>query len=117
MPLNYSQFNLSMRELDASRAPDTRDRDGEWDLGRFAVMHQLCRIMTTRYKYVSLREFVLDQIGFQDIPLTGGNISFEMRPIEKRWEALDVGVAFPTRAELAASAACLVPSPKPHNGK
>ncbi|MBR7777947.1 TniQ family protein [Undibacterium rugosum] len=56
----------------------------DWDLGRFAVMHQLCRIMTTRYKHAHLREFVLDQVGVPDIELTGGHIPLEMRTIQER---------------------------------
>lgn len=58
--------------------------DGEWDLGRFAVMHQLCRLMVARYKHVHLREFVLDQIGVSDFSFGEGHISFEMRSIEER---------------------------------
>lgn len=63
---------------------------GEWDEGRYAVMHQLCRIMTTRYKHVSLRAFVLEQVGVKDIALTGGHISFEMRSIEERHHLLQL---------------------------
>lgn len=56
----------------------------EWNLGRYAVMHQLSWIMTARYKHVHLREFVLRQIGTRDISLTQGRVSFEMRSIEER---------------------------------
>ena len=83
-PISYdSQASALLLEagcaLDADSIPES-----EWNLGRYAVMHQLCRVMTTRYKHVSLRDFVLDQVGFPDIPLTDGHISFEMRPIEER---------------------------------
>jgi hypothetical protein len=57
---------------------------GEWDLGRFEVMHQLCRIMTTRYAHADLRNFVLNQISVTDIALSSGRISFEMRSINER---------------------------------
>lgn len=77
--------------LDACRQFDSDGTPGsEWDLGRFAVMHQLCRIMTARYKHAHLREFVLDQIGAQDIKLTGGYISFEMRTIQERHHLLQL---------------------------
>ena len=56
----------------------------EWDVGQFAVMHQLCRIMTARSKHVHLRKFVLDQVGVQDIELTPGYLNFEMRVISER---------------------------------
>jgi Zn ribbon nucleic-acid-binding protein len=69
----------------ANRAFNPENRQvSEWDLGRYAVMHQLCRHMTARYKHVTLRSFVLGQLGIRGIPLTGGHISFEMRPIQER---------------------------------
>ena len=58
--------------------------DVDWDLGWYAVMHQLCRILITRYKHVHLREFVLKQIGETDITLAQGHISVEMRSLEER---------------------------------
>ncbi len=64
--------------------------DSDWDVGRFAVMHQLCRIMTAHYKHVHLREFVLDQIGAQDVELTAGRISIEMRIIRERHHLLQL---------------------------
>ena len=62
--------------------------ESEWDLGRFAVMHQLCRIMTARNKHVHLREYVLDQLGVRDIELKAGRIAFEMRAIQDRHHLL-----------------------------
>jgi len=56
----------------------------EWGVGKFAVMHQLSRIMTARSRHVHLREFVLDQVGAQDIELTAGYLNFEMRVISER---------------------------------
>jgi hypothetical protein len=83
-PISYD-VQASALLIEAMRALDAEHRqDSEWDLGRYAVMHQLCRLMTAPYKHVSLREFVLDQVGAQDIHLTEGHISFEMRSIEER---------------------------------
>lgn len=64
--------------------------DNEWDLGRFAVMHQLCRIMTARPRHVQLREFVLDQVGAQGIELIAGYINIEMRTISERHHLLQL---------------------------
>ncbi|NHZ78949.1 hypothetical protein F2P44_06615 [Massilia sp. CCM 8695] len=64
------------------------DAGGEWALDRFAVLHQLCRTMTARYKHVGLRNFVLGQIGVPDIALSQGHISFEMRPVAERHHLL-----------------------------
>jgi hypothetical protein len=83
-PVSYDA-QASALLIEANRVLDADYRLGnKWSLGRYAVMHQLCRLMTARYEHVSLREFVLDQLGIQDIPLTGGHISFEMRPIQER---------------------------------
>ncbi|MDB5761836.1 MAG: tniQ family protein [Herminiimonas sp.] len=83
-PISYD-FQASTLLYRASRMLGTYNLPcSEWNLGRYAVMHQLCRIMTAKYKHVHLREFVLAQVGFQDIPLTAGHISFAMRPIEER---------------------------------
>lgn len=62
----------------------------EWDIVQFAVMHQLCRIMTARSKHVRLREFVLDQVSAQDIELTAGYLNFEMRMIRERHHLLQL---------------------------
>lgn len=64
--------------------PDCHLDNAQWDLGRYDAMHQLCRIMTARDKHVSLRKFVLDQVGVPDIQLTEGYISIEQRPIVER---------------------------------
>lgn len=71
--------------LDANRTIHSNsDVDLGWRLEHYEVMHQLCRIMTTHYKHVLLRSFILEQIDAQDIPLMKGRISFEMRPIHER---------------------------------
>lgn len=83
-PISYDRQSSALL-IEASRMLDATDTSGsDWDLGRYAVMHQLCRLMTARYKHVKLREFVLDQVGFHDIPLTEGHVSFEMRTLEER---------------------------------
>lgn len=63
---------------------------GEWSLDRYAVFHQLCKLMTTRYEHVSLRDFVMKEIGAQHIALTQGHVSFEMRPIAERHHLLQL---------------------------
>jgi Zn ribbon nucleic-acid-binding protein len=83
-PISYD-VQASALLLEANRAFDAEDgSNNKWDIGQYAVMHQLCRILTARSKHVRLREFVLAQVGFQEIPLTKGHISFEMRSIEER---------------------------------
>lgn len=104
-PIVYDADAFSLL-FEVSRQFDHGGTPGcEWDLGRFAVMHQLCRIMTARYKHARLREFVLDQIGAQDIELTGGHISFEMRTIPERHHLLQLTAWLLDDLELRLTAA------------
>jgi len=64
----------------------------EWDLGRYSVLHQFNMILTSKYRHVSLRDFVLDQIGCPDIRLATGRISLEMRSIEERHHLLQLSM-------------------------
>lgn len=87
-PVSYDAASFSAmltagNEIDAGAT-------GEWSLDRYAVFHQLCKIMTTRYKHVGLRDFVLNEIGARDIVLTHGHVSFEMRPIAERHHLLQL---------------------------
>jgi hypothetical protein len=84
-PISYDR-QASALLMKINRDLDTENawNNDEWNLERYAVMHQLCRIMVTRYKHVHLREFVLDRIGLHDFPLSEGYMSFEMRPILER---------------------------------
>lgn len=62
----------------------------KWPLASYSVMRQLCRLMTTRYEHARLRSFILCELGLPDVPLAGGHISFEMRPIEERHHLLQL---------------------------
>jgi hypothetical protein len=55
-----------------------------WDWGQYAVMRHLCKLMTTRSRHVRLRDFILAELGADDMMLTSGHISFEMRSIHER---------------------------------
>jgi len=104
-PISYDR-DASTLLFEASRMLDLDDMPGsEWNLGRYAVMHQLCGIMVARYKHVHLREFVLDQVGFQDIPLTEGRVSFEMRPIDERHHLVQLAAWLLVDIELRLRAA------------
>lgn len=83
-PISYDDGSSRLL-LDAnSMLEDRKPLCCDWDLDRYAVMHQLCRIMTERSKHVRLRQFILKQIIMKDIPLSEGHISFEMRSIVER---------------------------------
>jgi len=59
-------------------------------LDNLSVLHQLTRTMTSRYKHVQLRRFVLERLGVRDIYLSEGYMSLEMRPIEQRHHLLQL---------------------------
>lgn len=59
-------------------------------LAEFSLMRQICRLMTASYEHVTIRSFVLKELGQSDIILTEGRISFEMRPIEQRHHLLQL---------------------------
>lgn len=92
----------SRKLLEVSRLLTPNDQvssDSEWGLSHYAVLHQLCKIMTTRNPHVTLKHFVQQNLGALDIAIPNGT-SFEMRPIEHRhhlvqlsmWILLDLPV-------------------------
>ncbi len=54
------------------------------DVEHLEVLRQLCGLLTSRYKHAHLREFVLDQIGADEIPLADGRFPFESRTAGER---------------------------------
>ncbi|WP_162057402.1 TniQ family protein [Undibacterium sp. KW1] len=91
-PLSYDSDATALL-LNACNVFDLdQDCDYKWDLGRYSVLHQLSMILTSKYRHVSLRNFVLDQLGCRDIPLTAGRVSFEMRSIEERHHLLQLAM-------------------------
>ncbi|MDR7047759.1 hypothetical protein J2X54_000194 [Duganella sp. 3397] len=58
-------------------------KDG-WNLGHYSVLHQLCKIMSTKNSHASLKTHVLGNLNLEEIPLLGNYTSFEVRPIEQR---------------------------------
>jgi len=59
-------------------------------LDNLSVLHQLTRTMTSRYKHVQLRRFVLERLRIRDIYLSEGYMSIEMRPIDERHHLLQL---------------------------
>lgn len=87
-PISYDPHGAAV--MAGAAEDDSAVSNGDWTIDRYAVLHQLCRLMTARYQHVSLRTFVLQQIGAHDIPLTQGHISFEMRPLAERHHLLQL---------------------------
>lgn len=53
-------------------------------LDQMRVRHHLCNLLVSRYKTVTLRQYICDQLGVLDIPLTPGRVAFETRPLAER---------------------------------
>lgn len=81
-PITYDH-QASQLLLDATRMASCA-AGSRWDIDRYAVMRQLCLLMTAPNKKLRLREFVLDQLSQADMELKRGYFSFEMRAIEER---------------------------------
>jgi|SRR5450830_35089 len=91
-PLVYDQ-EAGLLLMTASQGLNHNDCEStEWELGKYAVMHHLTTLMTARYKHQHLREFVLAQLGVDDIALTQGYLSFEMRSIEERHHLIQLAL-------------------------
>lgn len=88
-PISYDAKATNLL-LQASRVLESDHESSSWDIGWYSVMHHLCRTMTTRYKHVSLRHFVLDNLNIPDTCLTAGHTSFEMRSIGERHHLLQL---------------------------
>lgn len=64
----------------------------KFDLGFFSVLHQMCKIILANIKHIRLREYVCSQIDAPDMPLLGGKISFEERPLQERHHVIQLGM-------------------------
>ena len=56
----------------------------QYNVGFFAVLHQLCKIMLTHYSHVQLRKYVSGKIGAPEIQLQIKHKSFEHYSLEER---------------------------------
>lgn len=58
--------------------------NARWDIAHLEVLRHLCGMMTSRYKHVHLREFVVDQLAIEDFPVANGRFPFETRSVAER---------------------------------
>ena len=58
--------------------------DARYDVGFFAVLHQLCKIMLVHSQHAHLRQFVSAKIGAPEIQLRPRHKSFEHYSLEER---------------------------------
>jgi hypothetical protein len=58
--------------------------DAHYDVGFFAVLHQMCKLMLTHYSHVHLQQYVSEKIGAPEIQLRPKHESFEHYTLEER---------------------------------
>lgn len=58
--------------------------------GALAVLHLLCKLMTSRYPSVSLQRFVCDELKIKESSLPDSRLSLVMRPIQERFFLLQL---------------------------
>lgn len=73
------ESSLAIRYLEDSNTVSDRFNPEYFD-----VLHQLCRLMVTRYRNLWLREFVSQRLGMREPLFSAKAPTFEMRPIEER---------------------------------
>lgn len=64
------------------------DQPGQFDLGFFSVLRQLCLILGARPNQGRLQSFVADQIGIPALPLPGKRLTFEQHSHAERHQYL-----------------------------
>ncbi|OIQ84245.1 TniQ [mine drainage metagenome] len=73
-----------LKWLPALRMLEGDGVDSRYNVGLFAVLHQLCKIMLTHYQHVHLRQYVSDKIGAPEIALHPRHEPFEHYSLEAR---------------------------------
>lgn len=58
--------------------------DARYDVGFFAVLHQICKILLAHGQHVHLQKYVADKIGAPEVALLPGNAPFENYSLEDR---------------------------------
>jgi hypothetical protein len=67
-PVIYDE-SVSLTWQPALRMLEGDNVDARYNVGFFAVLHQLCKIMLTHYSHVQLRQYVSGKIGAPEIQL------------------------------------------------
>lgn len=59
--------------------------------GYYAVLHQLCRLMTSRYRNVRLGDFVAERLGVSSMPMLSAARRIEVLDVKARHHILQLG--------------------------
>jgi hypothetical protein len=66
--------------------------DARYNLGFFAVLHQLCKIMLTQNAHAHLRQYVSEKISTPEVALRTKHESFEYYSLEERHVIIQLGM-------------------------
>jgi hypothetical protein len=84
VPVIYNQSAYQIWLPAMQMLEDHRYGDAQYDVGFFAVLHQLCKIMLTHYSHVQLRKYVSEKICAPVITLRQTKNSFEFYSLAER---------------------------------
>ena len=68
------------------------DQAGQFDLGFFAVLHQLCLMVEARPNHGKLQHFVAEQLGTPSLPFPAKRLTVEQHKQEERHQVLLCGL-------------------------
>ncbi|WP_410500191.1 TniQ family protein [Chitinibacter sp. S2-10] len=103
-PYDRTAYQVLRQAIESLDAP-AKYNGTSIDIGFLGVMHQLCKLMTSRYRSTSLRQHVATELRIKSIPLTNPKIPFILRPINERWHLLQLAAWIMTAPELRLTAA------------
>ncbi|WP_081986539.1 TniQ family protein [Chitinibacter sp. ZOR0017] len=97
----YQVLERAIASLDAPA-----DHNGtSINIGFLSVLHQLCKLMTSRYKSAALRKHITNELRIDDIPLADLRLPFILRPLHERWHLLQLAAWIMASPELRLTAA------------
>lgn len=79
-------FLLALRMLEGEAV------DARYNLGFFAVLHQMCKVMLTRNAHIHLRQYVSEKIGAPEVALRPKHESFEYYSLDERHVIIQLGM-------------------------
>lgn len=82
-PVIYDE-SAGLTWLPALRMIEGEGVDARYNVGFFAVLHQLCKIMLTHYSHEHLQQYVAGKIGVPEVQLRPKHESFEHYSLEER---------------------------------
>ena len=90
-PVIYDE-SAAMTWLPALKMLEGETVDARYDVGFFAVLHQMCKILLAHGQHVHLQKYVANKIGAPAVALLSGNAPFENYLLEDRHVVIQLAV-------------------------